>query len=140
MRYFYLLLAILLACCIFFNSYLSLAESGKLSAWVAQLLYQLAELIDFSLSDNLEHQVRKLAHFLEFACLALLWCKTFSSFHVSNRTATGYILFICLLTAVVDEYIQFFSPGRGSAVSDVLLDFSGAFCAWLWYRIIQWCD
>ena len=25
-------------------------------------------------------------------------------------------------------------------VMDVLLDFSGAFCAWLWYRIVQWCD
>ena len=45
-----------------------------------------------------------------------------------------------ILAAVVDEYIQLFSLGRDGKVMDVLLDFSGALCAWLWYRIVQWCD
>jgi len=38
----------------------------------------------------------------------------------------------------VDEYIQFFTPGRECRVTDVLLDFSGTFCMWLAYRIWQW--
>lgn len=140
MRYFWLLLAVVLVALIFFNSSLPATDSGKLSGFVAQIVLQLSQMMDISLKGNVEHTIRKLAHFLEFACLGLLWCKVFASFHVSNRTSSGYILLICLLVAVVDEYIQLFSPGRDGKVMDVLLDFSGAFCAWLWYRIVQWCD
>ena len=112
----------------------------KLSGYLAQFALQISQLLGVSLKGDVEHTIRKLAHFLEFACLGLLWCKVFASFHISNRTSNGYILLICLLVAVVDEYIQLFSPGRDGKVMDVLLDFSGALCAWLWYRIVQWCD
>ena len=140
MRYFWLLLAVVLTAVIFVNSSLPATESGKLSGFVAQFVAQLSQLLDITLKGDVEHTIRKLAHFLEFACLGLLWCKTFASFRVSNRTSTGYILLLCLLTAVTDEYIQLFSLGREGKVMDVLLDFSGAACAWLWYRIVQWCE
>ena len=140
MRYFWLLLVVVLTAVIFVNSSLPATESGKLSGFVAQFVAQLAQLVDITLKGDVEHTIRKLAHFLEFACLGLLWCKTFASFRVSNRTSTGYILVLCLLTAVTDEYIQLFSLGREGKVMDVLLDFSGAACAWLWYRIVQWCE
>lgn len=93
---------------------------------------------DIWLVGDTEHYIRKLAHFCEFALLGLLLCRSFSAFGVKNFAATGYILFLGLLTAVIDEYIQSFSPGRGSMVKDVLLDFAGVFCAWLEYRIWQW--
>ena len=140
MRYFWLLLVVVLTVVIFVNSSLPATESGKLSGFVAQFVVQLSQLLDITLKGDVEHTIRKLAHFLEFACLGLLWCKTFASFRVSNRTSTGYILLLCLLTAVTDEYIQLFSLGREGKVMDVLLDFSGAACAWLWYRIVQWCE
>lgn len=140
MRYFWLLLVVVLTAVIFVNSSLPATESGKLSGFVAQFVAQLSQLLDIELKGDVEHTIRKLAHFLEFACLGLLWCKTFASFRVSNRTSTGYILLLCLLTAVTDEYIQLFSLGREGKVMDVLLDFSGAACAWLWYRIVQWCE
>ena len=140
MRYFWLLLVVVLTAVIFVNSSLPATESGKLSGFVAQFVAQLSQLLDITLKGDVEHTIRKLAHFLEFACLGLLWCKTFASFRVSNRTSTGYILLLCLLTAVTDEYIQLFSLGREGRVMDVLLDFSGAACAWMWYRIVQWCE
>ena len=140
MRYFWLLLVVVLTVVIFVNSSLPATESGKLSGFVAQFVAQLSQLLDITLKGDVEHTIRKLAHFLEFACLGLLWCKTFASFRVSNRTSTGYILLLCLLTAVTDEYIHLFSLGREGKVMDVLLDFSGAACAWLWYRIVQWCE
>ena len=140
MRYFWLLLVVVLTAVIFVNSSLPATESGKLSGFVAQFVAQLSQLLDITLKGDVEHTIRKLAHFLEFAYLGLLWCKTFASFRVSNRTSTGYILLLCLLTAVTDEYIQLFSLGREGKVMDVLLDFSGAACAWLWYRIVQWCE
>lgn len=138
MKYFWLLLAVAMSFLIFFNSSLPMMDSGRLSGWLAQIVYSASGVLQLQLSGNVEHTIRKLAHFCEFAVLAWLWCQTFAYFHVGNRTANGYVLLFCLLTAVIDEYIQLFSLGRSSQVSDVLLDFSGAFCMWLGYRIWQW--
>jgi VanZ family protein len=44
--------------------------------------------------------------------------------------------FVCLATAVIDEFIQYFSPGRSAEVRDVLLDFSGAFLGVLMVMLI----
>ena len=140
MRSFWLRAVAVLTVVIVVNSSLPSTAAGKLSGFAAQFVVQLSQLLDIELKGDVEHTIRKLAHFLEFACLGLLWCKTFASFRVSNRTSTGYILLLCLLTAVTDEYIQLFSLGREGRVMDVLLDFSGAACAWLWYRIVQWCE
>ena len=138
MRYLLLLLVVVFTCFILFNSSLDMSVSGKMSSEAADLISGIANALDIRLDGNVEHSLRKLAHFCEFAILGGLWCCTFAAFHVGNRTATGYILLFCLFTAVADEYVQFFTPGRSSQVRDVLLDFSGAFCAWLAYRVLQW--
>lgn len=138
MKYFWLLLALAMTCLIFFNSAQTMMVSGKLSGWAAQVVYSVSGVLQLHLSGNVEHTIRKLAHFCEFAVLAWLWCQTFAYFHAGNRMANGYVLLFCLLTAVIDEYIQLSSMGRSSQVSDVLLDFSGSFCMWLGCRIWQW--
>lgn len=138
MNYVWLFLTALFTLFIFYNSSLPGSVSGNLSAMAAGFIVDIADFLQMSLSGDVEYVLRKLAHFLEFACLSWMVCKTYSSFGVSNRASNGYVLFICLLVAAVDEYIQLFSPGRASMVKDVLLDFSGAFCMWLFYRIYQW--
>ena len=138
MKYFWILLAICLLAVIYYNSSLPLKQSSELSGWATMLAKLLAHHFDVRLIGDTEHYIRKLAHFCEFAMLGLLLCRSFSALGVKNFTATGYILFLGLMAAVVDEYIQSFSPGRGSMVKDVLLDFAGVFCAWLEYRIWQW--
>lgn len=138
MKYFWFLLAACFVGIIFYNSSLPLRQSSQLSGWVTALTQLLAQHLDIHLAGDVEHHIRKMAHFCEFALLGLLLCHSFSALGVSNRTATGYILFLALFAAVLDEYIQSFSPGRGSRVRDVLLDFSGVFCAWLEYRIWEW--
>lgn len=139
MKYFWFLLAACFVGIIFYNSSLPLRQSSQLSGCVTALTQLLAQHLAIQLTGDVEHHIRKLAHFCEFALLGLLLCYSFSAVGVSNRTATGYILFLALFAAVLDEYIQSFSPGRACRVSDVLLDFSGVFCAWLEYRIWQWC-
>lgn len=138
MKYFWFLLATCFVGIIFYNSSLPLRQSAQLSGWVTALTQLLAQHLDIHLMGDVEHHIRKLAHFCEFALLGLLLCHSFSALGVSNRTATGYILFLALFAAVLDEYIQSFSPGRACRVTDVLLDFSGVFCAWLEYRIWEW--
>ena len=140
MKYFWLLVTVLFTLLIFYNSSMDISVSGSMSSYVTGFLLWLEQHVHLGFdagADILEHNVRKLAHFIEFAALCWFLCTTFTSFHVSNRTASGYILFIGLLVAVIDEYIQLSAAGRSGRVMDVLLDFSGVLCMWLAYRMCQ---
>ena len=130
MKYLWVFLTACLVGIIYYNSSLPLKQSSEISSWFAALTQLLAQHLDIHLAGDVEHHIRKMAHFCEFALLGLLLCRSFSAWGVPKLTATGYILFLALLVA--------FSPGRASRVKDVLLDFSGGFCAWLEYRILEW--
>lgn len=68
--------------------------------------------------------LRKIAHFVEFACLGGLLCWLFSMLdkHRLLALACGFGV------ACVDETIQRFVPGRGPRFTDVLLDSAGVAC------------
>lgn len=138
MKYLWLLLTITIIVLIFFNSSLSMRESGAMSGMALEFFKGFTDFLDIHLSKNAEYHIRKLAHFCEFACLCFSMCKTFSLFGIKIKIATGYIFFLCLLVAVLDEYIQLSAVGRSGQITDVLLDFSGAFCMWSAVRIWQW--
>jgi VanZ family protein len=74
--------------------------------------------------------VRKTAHFTEYAVLAFLAVRAFSS---SARRYLIALLFV-VMTASLDEFNQSFEPSRTSSFWDVLLDISGGFVmiALLW--------
>lgn len=82
------------------------------------------------------HFLRKLAHFVSFALLGVLFTCTF-------RNAKNFLLLkplaCCLMAAICDETLQLFVEGRAGSLSDVWLDFSGiltgALLTWLIYRI-----
>ena len=137
-RFLWLALLVVFTIFIFFCSHLPANESAKMSGYVAQVFNAVFDMLGYKYDGSVEYTIRKLAHFMEFGGQSWLLCKTYNAFSVSNRVSTGYILFFGLMTAVVDEYIQFFAPGRECRVTDVLLDFSGTFCMWLSYRIYQW--
>lgn len=137
-KIFWILILAIFTAMIFYCSSMPMSESGRLSGLAEGLVAQLLQLIDVDAGGDLEHRLRKLTHFIAFAVQGLLLCKVFLVNRMSNYAANGYILFLGLLTAVVDEYIQSFSAGRTSLVNDVLLDFSGLFSAWLGCRIWQW--
>lgn len=138
MKYLWLLLTITIIVLIFFNSSLSMHESGAISGRTLDFLKCFTDFFDIHLGKDAEYHIRKLAHFCEFACLSFSMCKTFSLFGIKIKMATGYIFFLCLLVAVLDEYIQLSAEGRSSQITDVLLDFSGVFCMWSALRIWQW--
>ena len=92
-------------------------SSGRITAIIAAIFH-----IDDT--QTLEHIVRKLAHFSEYAVfgIALTWM-----FRVWKIKKWYMIpVFICL--ACCDEFIQRFVPGRGASVIDVLIDCAGAVC------------
>lgn len=138
-KFLWLLLLVLFAGFIFFNSSLPAETSYKASGLLTQWLDSLyAAIGDPMPVDRLEARLRKLAHFVEFAVLAMIMVNTFISWRVSNRVASGYILFLGLAVAVADEYIQLTVPGRTAQVTDIVLDFCGVFIIWLCREIWLW--
>lgn len=84
----------------------------------------------FKIPDNRQEKlnmvIRKNAHAFEYFVLAILVAIAMFAFHLKGRGAIVYIMFICLLYAVTDEFHQAFVTGRTSLVSDVIIDFSGS--------------
>ena len=69
--------------------------------------------------------LRKIAHFTEFAFLGGLLFPLFVKQQEGKGTAF-FLSFACgLLTAITDELLQHFSPGRSPQVLDVCIDTAG---------------
>lgn len=73
-----------------------------------------------------EQIIRKVAHFTEFAAIGALMTSVAYGFdRVRPHRFFAYVLGAGLLTAVIDETIQLFTPGRAGMIVDVWIDFGG---------------
>lgn len=106
-------------------------ESHSVLVFINNMLKNLN--INYSFS---EFFIRKAAHFTEFAILGVLvmWCNRLAYKKSFNNMLS--CSFVCLFTAVVDEFIQHFTPERASMVTDVVLDFSGVLFGFIIFGII----
>ncbi len=119
----------LIACVVFiFSNSLAIGtvsegSSGRVLAFLQRVLTRLG-MPDLAGRITM-HMVRKAAHFCEYALegfLLLLCLRVY--LHRWQRHLSGAML-LGLLTALADETIQLYSPGRSSQVMDVWIDFSG---------------
>ncbi len=108
---------------IWIQSLLPGAVSAEESGFFARLLAGLLGLE--TLPHWLHALVRKAAHFTEFGVLGALW-----SGYGRRRPLRATWLY-GLGVAAADECLQFLSPGRGPAVTDVMIDYAGYLCGWL---------
>ena len=88
--------------------------------------------------NKLDFIIRKNAHGFMYMVLAFLVGSVFFSFNKRGKDAIVYILFICLLYAVTDEFHQSFIAGRTSLVSDVFVDFGGALIGLTFFYIVYY--
>lgn len=111
------------------NSLFPAEQSAVQSSWVMEALGPLLSVTALDL-DILHMLVRKLAHMTEFALLGAFWTAALKRMESggcsSKKERLSYTLLICVLTAMTDETIQAFVPGRGSLVTDVWIDALGA--------------
>ena len=113
--------------CIFSNSMAVADVSSVSSGRVLQLLQAVLRRLGHpALAQRLTmHIVRKLAHFCEYLLegfLLMLCLRVYTRHffkHVSWPILGG------LLTALTDEAIKLFVPGRSGQVTDIWIDFSG---------------
>lgn len=71
------------------------------------------------------HQIRKAAHFVEFAVLGVLARLLFGAFGRTSRDSVLFAVLAGLVIALCDETIQLFVLGRSGEVKDIWLDLSG---------------
>ncbi len=118
--------AVLTVAVIFSFSLRNGEDSTDQSNWVAE---QMQAAIDF-IEDNtdIEVNVRKVGHFSEFAVLGaeLLLLYIFNRKYEFSRLFN--VFGAGLTTAVCDESIQLFVPGRSGQIKDVGIDMLGFVC------------
>lgn len=117
------------------NSLLDTPKSAKLSENVTKAVVGTLEKATGHNFENVitERVIRKIAHFTQFCCLG------FFSFLVFQKRLK-FVLLFGVTVSVLDESIQYFTPGRGPQVTDVIIDsmgfFGGVFVSYLLFCLI----
>ena len=109
---------------IFHNSMFPGPQSSAQSQCVMNFLNHMLTALQSPVTLS-EHFVRKAGHFTEYFILGILMLITVRAYRKPVRESAFAGMFFLLLVPVIDEFIQFFTPKRGSSVFDVLLDFGG---------------
>lgn len=122
----------LFLCCVLFiwhnsmeNAEVSSGRSGRIT-----------ELVNIFLAQSgsgmvTEHFVRKLAHFAEYGLEGVLTVLLFMVYCFKPAKSWRITILTGMLTAIVDESIQFFSAGRSPGIGDVCIDMAGFICGML---------
>jgi hypothetical protein len=106
--------------------------ASETSRFIGPLLRWLFPGADPMSVEGAHFAIRKAAHFVEYAILALLALRAFRlSFERPLAGLGAASLALALAVAVVDEWRQGVSADRTGALSDVALDISGAASALL---------
>lgn len=136
---FWLLIILLIYGMIFFFSGQEGEDSGSLSYQVSKQCVELldkvspndwSEALKAELAGNMEHPIRKLAHFSEYALLAIAIYFFLAHLQpapwkpITKKMFLG-ILGLIILSAAADEIHQFFVPERNCSLLDVFIDTCG---------------
>lgn len=78
--------------------------------------------------------IRKFGHFAEFLVLGILMYLTGEHYIRLHKNIISIIL--CLLVAMIDEFLQMFVDGRSSQVMDVIIDGCGSVIGVLFVYIV----
>ncbi len=78
---------------------------------------------------------RKIAHFVEYAVLAILAARAFSSSSKQSLRRRWFLasLLLVIVYSLSDEYHQSFVPSRGASIYDSFIDMAGGLTALLFY-------
>jgi VanZ family protein len=98
-------------------------QSNKLSKGVTESIVETVEKVapdaDIRIG-NLNHIIRKNAHFFIYLVLSLLVLNALKISGVTGYKCFGFTLAVCILFAISDEVHQLFAPGRGGQVKAIM--------------------
>ena len=73
----------------------------------------------------IENIIRKLAHFMEYLCMGLLSYSLVVMWYGTAAKGRLLVLLQIFISAGLDEFHQYFIPGRCASFKDVLIDTAG---------------
>lgn len=115
-------------------------QSNSLSTGVTEKLTELLNEITPGVDMNMEqlnHIVRKNAHFFAYLILAILVRNALKKGKIPEGKNLLLAIGLCVLYAASDEFHQIFVPGRGPQVKDVFIDSAGAVVGIGIYQIVN---
>ncbi len=123
---------------IFSHSMMSIPESAQQSSGWLALLKPILDPNNRLSEDFFHNLIRKMAHFAEFGALGVcVGGFTTNLGWLHDKRYLSLPMLITLATAVCDEFIQYFFE-RGSMVTDVVLDYSGALSGLFVVAVFVW--
>ncbi|MEG2288478.1 MAG: VanZ family protein [Clostridium sp.] len=135
-KYVLLIITILWIGFIYYMSGQSAVESSEKSSKVVNFIS-----IRFNTTDVQEEAltviVRKGAHLTEYFILSYLITVTYLAYK-GRVNDFSFILLMCILVAISDEFLQGYINGRSSEVRDVIIDFSGSLTFIISYYIFNY--
>ncbi len=107
----------------------STMQSESLALRIVKILTAGSSMSDFDrikYAIYLDPIIREMAHFLEYAVLAVFVIIAVGAFVSDRKKAALISIIICFLYACTDEWHQSFVPGRAPEPFDIILDTAGA--------------
>ena len=109
---------------IFHNSAQTGIVSANLSQTLSYRIYDSLQFLHFMPFKLFHTLIRKFAHFSEYALLGIL-VSTVSSHTIEERQQKLVIILWMILVTILDEGIQYFTPGRSAELRDCIIDMCG---------------
>lgn len=125
-------LTVIMVAFIWIHSMMPADMSSKESGFITEIVRYLFNVPDPDV--NVEHYVRKLAHFSEYLVLGLLVAADTALY--AGRSVSPYSIIAGIFTPFIDETIQLFSINRSGEVADMWIDFSGYMTGFICCAII----
>ena len=132
-KVFILLLWILSLAFILFNATQTGSQSSGFSLEVARILFNVLSRIGIRVDIDIFHAlIRMGGHVFQYFIFGLITLWMILIYHLK-----WYNIFRTMYVMILDETIQFFTPGRAAEIFDIFLDSMGIFLAFLFFLITK---
>lgn len=116
------------------NAQTSSALSQRVTKFILHIYYSMNRsnsnvvVVPYVQVDETEAVIRKIAHFTEYSAVGFLSFLVILLWIDDWKKGCKILILQLLLSASLDEFHQYFVPGRYSSIKDVLIDTAGGIC------------
>ena len=121
------------------NATASSGVSQKVTRWLLRIYYKLRVVIPAGEVDEAEAVIRKLAHFTEYMLVGLISLWIWLLWKAKRLRCGAFVLVQLMISASLDEFHQYFVPGRYASIRDVLIDTAGGLTGMLLVFLVSLC-
>ena len=83
--------------------------------------------------------IQNFLHIPVYTLLAILWFRLFDQYQTGKRKSLYLVLIIAIGFGIINEWIQFFIPGRYLSLADMVFNTIGVLSGILAYRVFEKC-